>query len=68
MNGGWSVPVAHPEVLAVTAERLRERSLGPDTAKYRELGTVANLLTFDRLGNACPRATFSRPRSRAPSA
>ena len=48
--GGWSVPVAHPEELAVTAERLRERSLGPDTAKYRELGTVANLLTFDRLG------------------
>ena len=48
--GGWSVPVAHPEELAATAERLRERSLGPDTAKYRELGTVANLLTFDRLG------------------
>lgn len=48
--GGWSVPVAHPEALAATAERLRERSLGPDTAKYRELGTVANLLTFDRLG------------------
>ncbi len=48
--GGWSVPIAHPEALAVTAERLRERSLGPDTAKYRELGTVANLLTFDRLG------------------
>ncbi len=48
--GGWSVPVAHPEELATTAGRLRERSLGPDTAKYRELGTVANLLTFDRLG------------------
>ena len=48
--GGWSVPVAHPEALAATAKRLRERSLGPDTAKYRELGTVANLLTFDRLG------------------
>lgn len=48
--GGWSVPIAYPAALAATAERLRERSLGPDTAKYRELGTVANLLTFDRLG------------------
>jgi aldehyde:ferredoxin oxidoreductase len=29
---------------------LRERSFGPATAKYRELGTAANLLTFNRLG------------------
>ncbi|MAG37531.1 MAG: aldehyde:ferredoxin oxidoreductase [Dehalococcoidia bacterium] len=48
--GGWSMAVAHPDELMVTANRLRECSLGPDTAKYREVGTVGNLLTFDRLG------------------
>ncbi len=32
------------------ADRLRERSLGPLTEKYRNLGTVANLAVFNRLG------------------
>lgn len=32
------------------AKSLSQRSLGPDTAKYRELGTVSNLLVFNRLG------------------
>lgn len=32
------------------AKGLSQRSFGPATAKYRELGTAANLLTFNRLG------------------
>ncbi|MFC5994711.1 aldehyde ferredoxin oxidoreductase family protein [Pseudonocardia hispaniensis] len=35
-----------PGVLAA-ARDLRERSFGPATAKYRELGTLANLLAFN---------------------
>ncbi|MDW8059281.1 MAG: aldehyde ferredoxin oxidoreductase family protein [Thermomicrobium sp.] len=43
-------PVADPAAVARAARRLAERSLGPETAKYRELGTVANLVFFSRLG------------------
>ncbi len=39
------------------ARDLSKRSFGPATAKYRELGTVANLLTFNRL-NALPTRNF----------
>src|SRR6266540_955416 len=39
--------------------RLIERSLGPATAKYRQLGTPANLLAFDRLG-VLPSYNFSQ--------
>jgi aldehyde:ferredoxin oxidoreductase len=35
------------------------RSVGPATLKYRQLGTPANLLTFDRLG-ALPTLNFQR--------
>ena len=37
------------------------RSFGPATAKYRELGTVANLLTFNRL-HALPTRNFQEGR------
>ncbi len=43
-------PVADPAGVAAAARRLAARSLGPETAKYRELGTVANLAFFSRLG------------------
>ncbi len=43
-------PVAEPAAVAAAARRLAARSLGPETAKYRELGTVANLAFFSRLG------------------
>ncbi|MFN3650933.1 MAG: aldehyde ferredoxin oxidoreductase family protein [Armatimonadota bacterium] len=36
--------------LLEAAAALRERSRGPETAKYRLLGTSGNLLTFDRVG------------------
>jgi aldehyde:ferredoxin oxidoreductase len=47
--GTQRVEVAHPAALLAAAKDLSERSFGPATAKYRELGTVANLLTFNRL-------------------
>lgn len=49
---GWQrgVPVADPAGLETLATDLRARSLSSLTAKYRELGTVANLAVFNRLG------------------
>jgi aldehyde:ferredoxin oxidoreductase len=50
-------PSAHPRQLINYAKRLSELSFGPATAKYRELGTVSNLLVFNRLG-ALPTRNF----------
>ena len=41
---------ARPRELAEYSKALSTRSFGPATAKYRELGTASNLLTFNRLG------------------
>src|SRR5215831_13270777 len=41
---------ARPRELAEYSKALSARSFGPATAKYRELGTATNLLTFNRLG------------------
>ena len=41
---------ARPRELAQYSKALSARSFGPATVKYRELGTAANLLTFNRLG------------------
>ena len=38
-----------PEGLVAYAKQLSNKSFGPATAKYRELGTASNLLTFNRL-------------------
>ena len=46
-----------PGVLAA-ARDLRERSFGPATAKYRELGTLANLLAFNAI-NTLPTRNFT---------
>src|SRR6185503_2081766 len=40
---------AHPKRVLAAARDLRARSFGPATAKYRELGTLANLLAFNAL-------------------
>jgi aldehyde:ferredoxin oxidoreductase len=47
--GDRRTTVAHPAELTAYSRDLSQRSLGPGTAKYRELGTVSNLLTFNRL-------------------
>src|SRR6516225_4870892 len=41
---------AQPDALFEYSKALSKRSFGAATAKYRELGTAANLLTFNRLG------------------
>ena len=48
---------AFPRELAAYAKELSARSFGPATAKYRELGTAANLLAFNRL-HALPTRNF----------
>src|SRR3954463_267034 len=57
------VPSAHPRAVLEAARDLRTRSLGPATAKYRELGTLANLLAFNAIATLPTRnfreATFS---------
>ncbi len=49
VRGNRRVETAQPESLVEYARDLSRRSFGPATAKYRELGTVANLLAFNRL-------------------
>ncbi|HXD75053.1 MAG TPA: aldehyde ferredoxin oxidoreductase family protein [Vicinamibacterales bacterium] len=41
---------AQPRELVEYSKSLSQKSFGPATAKYRELGTASNLLTFNRLG------------------
>jgi len=43
------VGVADPAGVVEAARALRARSFGPATAKYRELGTLANLLAFNAI-------------------
>ncbi|MBX9626948.1 MAG: aldehyde ferredoxin oxidoreductase family protein [Gemmataceae bacterium] len=57
VRGTRRTPVAEPAGVVAAARDLSARSFGPATAKYRELGTVANLLTFNRL-NALPTRNF----------
>ncbi|MBV9012059.1 MAG: hypothetical protein JO281_09705 [Pseudonocardiales bacterium] len=40
---------ADPDGVLAAARQLRARSFGPATAKYRELGTLANLLAFNAI-------------------
>jgi aldehyde:ferredoxin oxidoreductase len=51
LRGDGKVSVADPQGVATIAASLRERSLGTMTSKYREIGTVANLSVFNRLGS-----------------
>jgi aldehyde:ferredoxin oxidoreductase len=57
--GSQRVEVAAPAGVLAAAKDLSQRSFGPATAKYRELGTVANLLTFNRFA-ALPTRNFQQ--------
>lgn len=48
---------AHPSELSELSKALSRRSFGPATTKYRELGTAANLLAFNRF-HALPTRNF----------
>jgi Aldehyde:ferredoxin oxidoreductase len=47
VKAATKVAVADPAGVLAAARDLRTRSFGPATAKYRELGTLANLLAFN---------------------
>ena len=51
IRGSRNAGVADPKQLEQIGVELRKASLGPQTAKYREIGTVANLSVFNRLGS-----------------
>jgi len=57
------VAPADPQAVLAAARDLRARSFGPATAKYRQLGTLANLLAFNAIATLPTRnfqaATFS---------
>ncbi|MFO0970008.1 MAG: aldehyde ferredoxin oxidoreductase family protein [Gemmataceae bacterium] len=59
VRGHQRVSVADPEGVVAAARELSKKSFGPATAKYRELGTVSNLLTFNRL-SALPTRNFQQ--------
>jgi aldehyde:ferredoxin oxidoreductase len=50
VRGDRLTAFAHPKQLYTYSKQLSKKSFGPATAKYRELGTVSNLLVFNRLG------------------
>lgn len=57
LRGRGGVRVADPRGVEAVAASMRRLSLGPVTAKYRDIGTVANLAVFNRLG-ALPTRNF----------
>ena len=50
LRGRGEVAIADPAATAALSALLRERALGPKTAKYRVLGTSANLRVLQRMG------------------
>jgi aldehyde:ferredoxin oxidoreductase len=50
IRGSRLPSVAEPRLVAALARDLAQRSLGPATAKYREIGTAANVSFFNRMG------------------
>ena len=73
VHAATRVAPADPAGVLAAARDLRARSFGPATAKYRELGTLANLLAFNAIHTLPTRnftaATFdggTPPRGRGP--
>ena len=63
VRAGARVSVFDQPAVLAAARDLRQRSFGPATAKYRELGTLANLLAFNAVSTLPTRnftaATFA---------
>ncbi len=57
LRGNQRTEWARPLELTTISKSLSKRSFGPATAKYRELGTATNMLTFNRFG-ALPTRNF----------
>ena len=58
VRAGAKVASADPAAVLAAARDLRERSFGAATAKYREMGTMANLLAFNAI-SALPTRNFT---------
>jgi aldehyde:ferredoxin oxidoreductase len=58
VRAGAKVASADPAAVLAAAKDLRGRSFGAATAKYRELGTMANLLAFNAI-SALPTRNFT---------
>jgi aldehyde:ferredoxin oxidoreductase len=71
VRGSQRCEWAHPQDVVALSRDLSKRSFGPATAKYRELGTATNLLTFNRLGTLPTRnfqsGTFEQAGNLAPA-
>ena len=50
LRASGSIPIADRETTAALAAELKARALGPKTAKYRVLGTGANMRVLERMG------------------
>jgi aldehyde:ferredoxin oxidoreductase len=61
VRGNRRTRLADPERAVALAKAYSRLSFGPATEKYRELGTVANLLTFNRF-DALPTRNFQSSR------
>jgi aldehyde:ferredoxin oxidoreductase len=61
VRGNRRTPLADPDRCTALAKHYSQLSFGPATEKYRELGTVANLLTFNRF-DALPTRNFRASR------
>lgn len=59
VRGSQRCEWADSQGLVALARQLSEKSFGPATAKYRELGTATNLLMFNRL-NVLPTRNFQQ--------
>lgn len=59
VRGSQRTQWADAPALIALAKQLSEKSFGPATAKYRELGTASNLLAFNRL-NVLPTRNFQQ--------
>jgi aldehyde:ferredoxin oxidoreductase len=59
LRGETETAVADPSGVEALAESLRRKSIGSLTSKYRQIGTVANLAVFNRLGTL-PTRNFQR--------
>jgi len=57
VRGNRPTLLANPKRVMSLARDLSQRSLGPATAKYRELGTAANVMAFNRIA-ALPTRNF----------
>jgi aldehyde:ferredoxin oxidoreductase len=58
VRAGRKVASADPPAVLAASRELRQRSFGQATEKYRELGTMANLLAFNAI-SALPTRNFS---------